>query len=51
MPVASMFLWKWAYYAPNTYKEMKVAEMRKKKLPFPEGFDPQAPMTMESNII
>jgi len=28
-------VWKWAYYAPNTYKELKVEQMRKegKKLP------------------
>mmetsp|Transcript_37129 Transcript_37129/g.115341 ORF Transcript_37129/g.115341 Transcript_37129/m.115341 type:complete len:348 (-) Transcript_37129:13-1056(-) len=45
MPFLSMFLWKWAYYAPNTYKELKVAELRRQNKPLPEGFDPQAPLT------
>lgn len=48
MPILSMFLWKWAYYAPNTYKELKVLEMRNKGLPLPEGFDPQAPLTLSA---
>jgi len=50
MPIMSMFLWKWAYYAPNTYKELKIAEMRRKGKPLPEGFDPQAPLTLQECI-
>jgi len=46
MPFLSMLLWKWAYYAPNTYKELKVLEMRNKKVPLPKDFDPQAPLTL-----
>lgn len=48
MPILSMFLWKWAYYAPNTYKELKVLEMRNKGIPLPEDFDPAAPLTLSS---
>lgn len=47
---ASMVIWKWAYYAPNTFKELKVAELRRKGEPLPEGFDPSAPMTMNQVI-
>jgi len=46
MPFLSMLLWKWAYYAPNTYKELKVSEMRRKGEPLPQGFDPLAPLTV-----
>jgi len=50
MPVVSMFLWKWAYYAPNTYKELRVAEMRKNNVALPKDFNPTAPLTL-SNIM
>lgn len=46
LPFMSMLLWKWAYYAPNTYKELKITEMRNKKIPLPNGFDPQAALTL-----
>lgn len=46
MPFISMLLWKWSYYAPNTYKELKIAEMRRAGKPLPAGFDPQAPLTL-----
>uniref|UniRef100_A0A7S0FKY3 Fatty acid desaturase domain-containing protein n=1 Tax=Pyrodinium bahamense TaxID=73915 RepID=A0A7S0FKY3_9DINO len=46
MPFLSMLLWKWAYYAPNTYKELKLADMRKNGQPLPAGFDPLAPLTV-----
>lgn len=42
----SMLVWKWAYYAPNTYKELKVAELRRAGKALPEGFDPLAPVTL-----
>jgi len=47
---ASMMVWKWAYYAPNTFKELKVAELKKKGEPLPEGFDEKAPMTLNQVI-
>mmetsp|Transcript_4087 Transcript_4087/g.8761 ORF Transcript_4087/g.8761 Transcript_4087/m.8761 type:complete len:430 (+) Transcript_4087:279-1568(+) len=32
-----MSAWKWFYYAPNTYKELKMAQMRKEGKKIPEG--------------
>jgi len=46
MSIVSIFLWKWGYYASNTYKEMKVSEMQREGRPFPPGFDPKAPLTL-----
>jgi len=46
MPYLSMITWKWSYYAPNTYKELKMAEWRKQGKTLPEGFDPLAPLTI-----
>eukprot|EP00448_Togula_jolla_P039046 CAMPEP_0170645738 /NCGR_PEP_ID=MMETSP0224-20130122/43259_1 /TAXON_ID=285029 /ORGANISM="Togula jolla, Strain CCCM 725" /LENGTH=508 /DNA_ID=CAMNT_0010977013 /DNA_START=38 /DNA_END=1564 /DNA_ORIENTATION=- len=46
MPIVSIFLWKWGYYASNTYKEMKVTEMQRQGKPFPPGFDPKDPLTL-----
>jgi fatty acid desaturase len=34
-----MMSWKWFYYSPNTYKELKIAEMRKLGKPIGEGAD------------
>jgi len=33
----AMLTWKWFYYAPNTYKELKLAKYRKEGKPIPEG--------------
>jgi len=46
LPVLSMFTWKWSYYAPNTYKELKIAELKRKGEPLPEGFDATEPLTL-----
>eukprot|EP00442_Polarella_glacialis_P008936 CAMPEP_0115079226 /NCGR_PEP_ID=MMETSP0227-20121206/17984_1 /TAXON_ID=89957 /ORGANISM="Polarella glacialis, Strain CCMP 1383" /LENGTH=500 /DNA_ID=CAMNT_0002466693 /DNA_START=96 /DNA_END=1598 /DNA_ORIENTATION=+ len=46
MPIISMFLWKWAYYSPNTFKELKCSEMRQQKIPFPEGYNSHLPLTL-----
>jgi len=32
--------WKWVYYAPNTFKELQLAQMKKEGKPLPEGYDP-----------
>lgn len=37
--------WKWAYYAPNTFKELKLAAWVKEGKPIPEGFKPEQPVT------
>jgi len=51
MTFVSMFVWKWYYYAPNTYKELKVAELRRSGQPLPEGFDPQRPFTLIDAVL
>jgi hypothetical protein len=41
-----MPIWKWFYYAPNTYKELKTNEWIKSGKELPEGFDPQEAVTV-----
>jgi fatty acid desaturase len=43
-----MVFWKWAYYAPNTFKELKLAAWVKEGKPIPEGFKPEQPVTAVS---
>lgn len=42
----TLLTWKWSYYAPNTYKELKVHEMQRKGTELPAGFDPMTPLTL-----
>eukprot|EP00538_Stauroneis_constricta_P004786 CAMPEP_0119547954 /NCGR_PEP_ID=MMETSP1352-20130426/1974_1 /TAXON_ID=265584 /ORGANISM="Stauroneis constricta, Strain CCMP1120" /LENGTH=442 /DNA_ID=CAMNT_0007593067 /DNA_START=105 /DNA_END=1433 /DNA_ORIENTATION=- len=42
-----MATWKWFYYAPNTYKELKLAKMRREGKPIPKGIKPEAPITFK----
>jgi hypothetical protein len=44
----SMPLWKWYYYAPNTYKELQIEKMNKEGKKLPEGFQPTDPNTVVS---
>uniref|UniRef100_A0A7S1CWN4 Fatty acid desaturase domain-containing protein n=1 Tax=Cyclophora tenuis TaxID=216820 RepID=A0A7S1CWN4_CYCTE len=37
--------WKWLYYAPNTYKELKLAQLRKQGRDLPPGVDPKSAVT------
>jgi len=39
-------IWKWAYYAPNTFKELQLAEMKKNKEPLPANLDPYRAVTI-----
>lgn len=41
-----MMTWKWAYYAPNTYKELKLAGMRKRGEKIPDHIDPTDALTI-----
>lgn len=41
-------IWKWFYYAPNTYKELKLSEWTKSGKPLPEGLDPEEAATIVS---
>lgn len=43
--VFMMSTWKWWYYAPNTYKELKLAKMRREGKKIPEGVNPEDPVT------
>ncbi|GMI03185.1 hypothetical protein TrRE_jg8919 [Triparma retinervis] len=38
--------WKWAYYAPNTYKELKLAGMRRRGEPIPDHVNPTDALTI-----
>ena len=37
--LGAMLFWKWFYYAPNTYKELKINELLLQKSKLPENFD------------
>ena len=39
--------WKWAYYAPNTYKELKLLEMKRNGEKVPAGVDPTDAVTLK----
>jgi hypothetical protein len=43
-----MGTWKWFYYAPNTYKELKLAAWRKAGKPIPAGVKPQDSVTVKN---
>jgi len=48
--VVAFFLpvWKWFYYAPNTYKEMQVAKWKQEGKELPANFDPKDSATVVS---
>jgi hypothetical protein len=49
MYVASLAcIWKWFYYAPNTYKELKLARFRREGKQLPPNVDPDDPVTIKS---
>jgi hypothetical protein len=39
-------IWKWAYYAPNTFKQLKLHEAKQAGKTLPEGHDPEAAVTV-----
>jgi len=43
--------WKWQYYAPNTYKELKLAKMRREGKPIPKGVNPSDALTVRSLLV
>lgn len=52
--VAVAFLamtWKWYYYAPNTYKELKLAQMRRKGVKIPANVNPAEEVTLKCVIM
>jgi len=42
----AMCTWKWFYYAPNTYKELKLAKLRRQGKKIPEGNPPEWAVTV-----
>jgi len=38
--------WKWLYYSPNTYKELKLAKWRREGKRIPPGVDPSQPVSI-----
>jgi fatty acid desaturase len=42
--------WKWQYYAPNTYKELKLAKMRREGKSIPKGVNPSDAVTIRSLV-
>ena len=46
-----MMTWKWFYYAPNTYKELKLARMRRDNLSIPKSVQPEDPITIKDCLI
>jgi fatty acid desaturase len=43
--------WKWFYYAPNTYKELKLAQMRRKGVKIPDNVNPAAQVTFRGSLL
>jgi fatty acid desaturase len=41
-----IMIWKWSYYAPNTYKELKLAQMRREGKKLPSNVNPADPVTV-----
>jgi fatty acid desaturase len=39
-------VWKWAYYAPNTYKQLKLRELKPEDNTLPAGYDRDAALTL-----
>eukprot|EP00546_Thalassionema_frauenfeldii_P005114 CAMPEP_0178912554 /NCGR_PEP_ID=MMETSP0786-20121207/10334_1 /TAXON_ID=186022 /ORGANISM="Thalassionema frauenfeldii, Strain CCMP 1798" /LENGTH=423 /DNA_ID=CAMNT_0020585163 /DNA_START=193 /DNA_END=1464 /DNA_ORIENTATION=- len=46
-----MTTWKWFYYSPNTYKELKLARLRRLGKPIPKGVDPATAITMKEVVM
>lgn len=44
--LAFLPVWKWYYYAPNTFKELKTNEWVKAGKKLPDGFDPKEAITV-----
>jgi len=44
-------VWKWFYYAPNTFKQLKLAEARKAGGPIAPDVDPHAALTLNSVFV
>lgn len=45
------FTWKWFYYAPNTYKELKLAQLRRKGQKIPSNVNPAEQITFKCALV
>jgi hypothetical protein len=48
---ALLLVWKWFYYAPNTYKELKINEWIKSGKELPDGVNPEEALTVTSLLM
>jgi len=46
-----MMTWKWFYYAPNTYKELKLARLRREGIAIPDHVHPEEPITFKDCLV
>jgi fatty acid desaturase len=46
-----MTTWKWFYYSPNTYKELKLAKLRRQGKKLPEGVAPEDAVTIKTILV
>ena len=46
-----MVTWKWFYYSPNTYKELKLAQLRRQGKKVPPGINPDEPITFKDCLL
>jgi len=46
--VFNMMTWKWFYYSPNTYKELKLARLRRQGKEIPAGLHPEWAVTVKT---
>jgi len=46
--IPMMFVWKWFYYSPNTYKELVLHELRNSKKIIPAAMDPLKATTLRT---
>lgn len=46
-----MVTWKWFYYSPNTYKELKLARMRRDGVSIPDHVNPADQITLKAVVM
>jgi len=49
--LGAMLTWKWFYYAPNTYKELKLAKWRREGRAIPDGIKPEDAVTIKTFLM
>ena len=51
--VAAFFMpiWKWFYYAPNTFKELQIAKWKSEGKPLPQDFQPEEAVTVRTMLM